>query len=141
VDVRVYRIEHATSGDGPFNGGYAYDYTDAAREAGHPDCYEMPGPNMDKDRGSEAGTELRALFQAGLPYSDYCFGFTSPAQLVAWFTSAAGRRALSNNGFHVGIYDVSRDNIAMGNHQVAFIRPLAAIGSLDLVSLMPAGEC
>lgn len=138
----VYRIEHRESRRGPFSGPEGY-YNDLARDVGHPDCYRLPGPTIDCGDGTEDGSELREVWRSRERYlGDYHFGFASRQQLVAWFTSASGRSYLAQCGFHVAAYQVARSDLLMGNHQVAFnSRAAQLIGSYDLLTLMPAGEC
>jgi hypothetical protein len=135
VDVIVYRIERIVDRLGPWSSTGNASHYDACKHGDHSSCFEGPSP------WEETDTPLEALWSTSNHRSDYHFGFTSPRQLTGWFTSAMGRRALAEKGYHVAIYEVSEPNVAKGNRQVAFIRPPRPIGSLDLVSLMPAGEC
>ncbi|AIK68473.1 hypothetical protein Lo5R7ANS_03 [Mesorhizobium phage vB_MloP_Lo5R7ANS] len=132
--MHVYRIERLADRKGPFSNTGNGTYYDSMRHCEHPSCFDGPAPY------EERGTPLGDLWETARR-NEYHFGFTTPRQLVAWFSSAMGRSALAAKGYHVAIYEVDDAKVRSGRQQLAFIRPSAPIGSLDLVTLMPAGEC
>lgn len=108
--VDVYRVEHYTSGDGPYN---ALGWEDSwhCADNGH------PAPKFD---GLES-----------FPPS-YFFGFESHKQLCEWF-SRSERACLSRNGYVISVYSVSSRMIRKGGKQIVFNKKRAKfINEMDL---------
>lgn len=121
--MRVIRFEDA-SGQGPFTNGHRYRYDDSHRCRDYHTCGERPAP---LDNG-ERGTELYQHFAKAVTYSGpHVFGFRSKAQAKRWFRSIAGRRAMAKLGTIPVVYEVPRDHVLVGNHQVAFVRSEAKL--------------
>ena len=108
--VEVYRVEHYTSGDGPY---HTYGWEDSWHCAvnGH------PLPKLD---GLES-----------FPKS-YSFGFESHKQLLEWF-SRSERARLARHGYVISVYSVSSRMIRNGGKQLVFNKKKAKlINKMDL---------
>jgi hypothetical protein len=132
--VKVYRIEHAETGQGPFSCGIRHKYDEAhrCRDRDH-SAANPPGPLS----YGEHGTALADLYdKRGSEAVSYVFGFESLKQLKGWFRSKLGRRALAQEGMVLATFEVPENAIARGNWQVAFKRSQAyRLANMDLVEL------
>lgn len=138
--MHVYRIEHPNvPTEGPWQTGAVFRYDENRRN----DCcsaYDHPGPRC----LGEAGTPLADMFRRGRDdRDDYVFGFRSKTQLVLWFSSKAGRKAMQEAGTAtLRVYEVPPEHVATGRRQVAFKHGAAKpVATLDLATLKPAREC
>lgn len=112
--MKVFRIETAI-GTGPFI--TELDFDDAMRTGAQMYClrsgmytnpYNQPEPYKDVP-GNWNGMH---------------FGFKSIAQLLEWFPSPSGRRAMSKY-FSVSIFNAQSPHYIVGGHQIAFRRDQA----------------
>lgn len=97
----VYRVEHVSSGIGPYN--HTYDFWWFTQ-----DHCALPAPIND-------GIRVETIHK--WDSSDKRHGFESIAKLRSWFSHAELIR-LSNLGFHVVIYDTAE--YLVGFRQVVF---------------------
>lgn len=110
--VDVYRVEHCTSGGGPYR---AVDFS--WQDSWH--CAEngRPIPLLD---GLES-----------FPPS-YSFGFESNEQLREWF-SWSERACLAHHGYVISVYSVSSRMIRKGRKQIVFNKKKAKfVKEMDL---------
>jgi hypothetical protein len=86
-------------------------------------CYA--GPEADHDCGVplRAGDNLRC-------------GCVNLTQLEQWFQCPNGREVMAAHGYVGKVYDVDREDVYFGAHQVVFpIDEAEAVGSFDLKTL------
>ena len=96
--VDVYRVEHYTSGDGPYGADPSWQDSWHCADNGH------PAPKFD-------GLEWFPL--------SYFFGFESYEQLLEWF-SWSERECLSHHDYVISVYSVSSRMIRKGGKQIVF---------------------
>ena len=109
--VDVYRIEHHTSGNGPYVVDFLWEDSWHCADNGH------PAPKLD---GLES-----------FPKS-YSFGFESHKQLREWF-SWSERARLARHGYVISVYSVSSRMIRKGSKQLVFNKKKAKfINKMDL---------
>lgn len=103
--VDVYRVEHYTSGDGPYGVYSSWEDSWHCADNGH------PVPRLD---GLES-----------FPPS-YSFGFESHEQLREWF-SLSERARLARLGYVISVYSVSSRMIRKGGKQIVFNKKRAKL--------------
>lgn len=137
--MRIYRFECPETGNGPWNAGGTGAYNAAlfdlrqVEERGYHVASQPPCP------WDEHGTHLKRAFDCSRDDTQpYFFGFNSKAQLVRWFQSAEGRKAMGDAGIRLRIYECSHEDVVHGRWQVAFVKANARIvGELDPATLSP----
>lgn len=117
--IRVYRVEHREDRCGPFR-------RDHARLA---------------PRGGWKGQVLPPPYEEQLAIGgDWHCGVDRLEKSFDWFDDE-DRRALSNHGFVLAVYEVPPEDVQTGHHQVTFVRPSARlVQELDPSSLDPVPE-
>lgn len=117
--MRVYRVEHKTTGDGP----YRYDcdasdyYTERLNQLSDKistahDC-PIKHPTVTKEVGNDNFTA-----------NHYC-GFETYNAYRSWF--AGFFKDLHDHDFVLRIYEVNTEHILFGNRQLAFIKQEAKL--------------
>jgi hypothetical protein len=113
---RIYRVE-TEAGEGPFRDDHVTDAkVNAIRKHGHidGDPFDPPGPWDDIPGWTMAYRADRT--------KPYFFGFTSLAELTAWFRCAKVRAELNALGCGVSVYEADPANVMVGHWQCAFKR-------------------
>jgi hypothetical protein len=114
--VKVYRMEHETSGAGPYMYGGAEEVALLSHHQFNDDLW--PAPRRD---GLE---EVVRYSTAGKP-TDMIFGFANKRQLVRWF-NREDRKAIAPLGYRVRLYFVDERDVVYGGKQLAFKKRRAA---------------
>lgn len=109
--IKIYRVEHARGGRGPYLGDLAVA---GAMQLEH---QKLGHPTPLKD-----GIETMTV-------DDYC-GFVAREHVDKWFYGFKAK--LAHAGFHIAIYEVPMNLIKFGRKQVAFER-----GDLLPIETMP----
>lgn len=128
----VYRIEDKDNGTGPFSNDVGFHYDNAHRyddAVSNPDysCRHMPSAYHPDEAGSE-------LYEKGVNRS-YYFAFANIGQMLMAFPSKKGRHAMKCKNSVLAIYEVPRDCVREGFHQVVFVKRAARhVCNLDLVT-------
>lgn len=118
--MKVYRLECTLDGQGPWRSDYQPAWVDRVirRPNGHP----RPVPH---DEG------------LGMTDRDVC-GCRSLRQLAEWFTVAGLREFLADE-YHIKVYDVPDDTVAVGDRQLVFCPDNArAVWALDVKAKVKA---
>lgn len=128
----VYRIEHKDNRQGPFSSDAAYHYDNAHRyddavSDPYYSCRHMPTPYSSDEAGSE-------LYEKSINSSHY-FAFANIGQLLMAFPSKKGRYAMKCKNTVLAVYEVPRDCVVEGFHQVVFVKKAARhVRNIDLVT-------
>lgn len=108
----VYRLEHKTSGDGP----YRHDYDRSWRKGDHAFLKRTPIPQLD----------ILEWEFIELGVAKYRFGFKSLKQLSKWFLKTE-LKELKKRGFVIRKYEVDKEHVLFGSKQVAFLKRKAVL--------------
>lgn len=122
----IYRVEHY-SGEGPFarwENSYHDSHCRKYNSCQHPTPYnEIP-------RFRKKWRTVRK--------DSYIFGCRSKTQLISWFRSRLGRRAMVEQGYLVTAYECGSEHTIVGRYQVAFDRNEARpVKRFNLETLRP----
>jgi hypothetical protein len=116
----VYRVEKDNVG--PYRSGSVNTARLNKKLGKHNNSNSRPGPYLDKVISKPIGAyhkhERSLNLGAYLRASEHIFGFSTIKQLKQWFTGS--RAELRRNGYTVGVYRVSYNEIYCGEHQTIF---------------------
>lgn len=117
--MKIYRVEHADNGVGPYNSKYAPEgmaHEHSADRAGH------PSPVVDGI--VEFYSDIRP---------EYLCGLTERAAIFAWFDGWL--RTLHERGFVLATYEVPAEHVLTGrSEQVLFDRHEAALVATEALA-------
>ncbi len=121
--MRVYRVEHPSSGKGPFNHCVDYEF--------ELDMDRHPCPDF-------TPKEFVSELNVGLDKSDIVFGLENMMQYHIWF-SPEDRKILSEKGYKLLICEIDEIYVKIINQQVLFVKNHAMLlECLDPYSML---EC
>lgn len=135
TDMRVFRLEDKR-GQGPYRGDIPKRVVKLTKIRVFPSTryVDLVGMSTDDNHPAPLYDNMRG-YRNHISYQ-YKFGFNSIEQYTAWFYDSGWRKEFARLGLVVTEYEIRDNHVALGDHQVAFVRRYAkkvAVHSPDFV--------